>query len=103
MYAIVNISDQQFRVEPDSSVIVPLLKAEPGEAITFDEVLLYNDGSETRIGKPMVEGCSVTAEIVKHGLGKKVSVFKKKRRQGYRRNKGHRQAFTEIVIKGIRG
>ena len=51
----------------------------------------------------MVEGCSVTAEIVKHGLGKKVSVFKKKRRQGYRRNKGHRQAFTEIVIKGISG
>ncbi len=101
MYAIVNIMSQQFKVEPEATLQVPLMKGEAGDAVNFDEVLLYNDGQDVKVGTPTVEGCSVSAEILRHGMGRKVSVFKKKRRKNYRRNKSHRQAFTEIRIKGI--
>ena len=101
MYAIVNIMSQQFRVEPDATLQVPLMKGEIGDAVNFDEVLLYHDGKSTSVGTPNVAGCSVAAEIVRHGMSRKISVFKKKRRKNYRRNKSHRQAFTEIRIKGI--
>ena len=101
MYAIVNIMSQQVRVEPEATYQVPLMKGEVGDAVKFDEVLLYNDGKSTSVGAPNVEGCSVAAEIVRHGAGRKVSVFKKKRRKNYRRNKSHRQAFTEIRVKSI--
>jgi large subunit ribosomal protein L21 len=101
MYAIVNIMSMQFRVEPEATLQVPLMEGETGDAVKFDEVLLYNDGKDTTIGTPTVNGCSVAAEIVRHGVGRKVSVFKKKRRKNYRRNKSHRQNFTEILITGI--
>lgn len=101
MYAIVNIKDVQYRVEPEETLQVPLMHAEPGTAVTLDKVLLLNDGDTISVGSPHVEGCTIAAEIVRHGLGDKVRVFKKKRRKNYRRNKGHRQAFTEIVIKSI--
>ena len=101
MYAIVNIMSQQFRVEPEATLQVPLMQGETGDAVIFDKVLLYNDGNDTAIGTPTVHGCSVSAEIVRHGMGRKISVFKKKRRKNYRRNKSHRQAFTEIRIMGI--
>ena len=101
MYAIVNIKDVQFRVEPEATLQVPLMDAEPGTAVTLDQVLLLSNDGSISVGAPHVEGCSVAAEIVRHGLGDKVRVFKKKRRKNYRRNKGHRQPFTEIVIKSI--
>ncbi len=101
MYAIVNIMSMQFRVEPEATLQVPLMEGETGDAVNFNEVLLYNDGKDTTIGTPTVSGCSVAAEIVRHGLTRKVSVFKKKRRKNYRRNKSHRQNFTEIRITGI--
>jgi len=101
MYAIVSIMSQQFRVEPEATLQVPQMAGEAGDAVEFDEVLLYHDGKTASVGTPTVAGCSVAAEIVRHGLSKKVSVFKKKRRKNYRRNKSHRQAFTEIRIKSI--
>lgn len=101
MYAIVSIKDHQFRVEPDARIQVPLIEGDEGAKLSFDEVLLYSDGTETTVGTPRVDGCTVTAEIIRHGLAKKVNVFKKKRRKNYRRNKGHRQGFTEIRIVGI--
>lgn len=101
MYAIVNIMSMQFKVEPEATYQVPLMQGETGDAVNFDEVLLYNDGEATTVGTPTVSGCSVAAEIVRHGVGRKVSVFKKKRRKNYRRNKSHRQNFTEIRIKAI--
>ncbi|MDO9172035.1 MAG: 50S ribosomal protein L21 [bacterium] len=101
MYAIVNIQSLQFRVEPDHKVRVPLIDGNAGDQLTFDEVLLLNDGAQTTIGAPRVAGAAVTAEILGHGLADKVHVFKKKKRQNYRRNRGHRQAFTEIRITGI--
>ncbi len=101
MYAIVNIKAVQFRVEPEVTLQVPLMDMEPGTAVTFDEVLLLSNDGTISVGAPHVAGCTVAAEILRHGLGDKVRVFKKKRRKNYRRNKGHRQPFTEIKIKSI--
>ena len=67
------------------------LEAEPGETVTFERVLVASSGSDVAVGVPLVEGASVTAEVLRHGRDKKVVVFKRKRRKGYRRKKGHRQ------------
>jgi len=101
MYAVVKIKNQQYRVEPDHLLTVPSLESEVGQTINFDEVLLLKDGNEVRVGEPLLPGCSVAAEIVRHGRSRKIVVFKKKRRKNYRRKKGHRQPFTEILIKEI--
>jgi large subunit ribosomal protein L21 len=66
-------------------------------------VLLYSDGDDVRVGQPKLEGVKVTAEVVEHGREKKITVFKMKRRKGYRRKKGHRQDYTLIRIKEIKG
>lgn len=101
MYAIVKIKNQQFKVEPENVLQVPLMDEEVGASLTFDEVLLFNDGQEVRVGTPTVDGCKVTAEVVGHGVGPKLLVFKKKKRDNYRRTTGHRQQYTELVIKDI--
>ncbi len=101
MYAVVKIKNQQYRVEAGRFVQVPLLENEVGSAVTFDEVLLSSDGAEIKVGDPLVDGAAVTAEVVRHGRSRKIVVFKKKRRKNYRRKKGHRQFFTEILIKDI--
>jgi large subunit ribosomal protein L21 len=73
--------------------------AEPGDKVTFDQVLLTGDGPDgVLVGTPVVEGASVTAEVLRHGRDRKLIVFKRKRRKGYRRKQGHRQDFTEIRI-----
>ena len=101
MYAVVKIADQQFRVQSDERLIVPRLDGEAGGKVEFSQVLLYSNGEDVRIGTPVVEGCHVAAEIVRQGRGRKIVVFKKKRRKNYRRKRGHRQLFTEIRITGI--
>ena len=103
MYAVVKIKNQQFRVQPDLQFQVPLLDNEVGDSVTFDEVLMFADGDDVKVGTPNVEGASVAAEILGHGRSRKIVVFKKKRRKNYRRKNGHRQAFTEIKITGING
>ncbi|MCP4571900.1 MAG: 50S ribosomal protein L21 [bacterium] len=103
MYAVVKIKKQQYRVSPDLSLQVPLLDNEVGETVKFDEVLMFADGDEVKVGAPTVEGASVDAEIVSHGRSRKIVVFKKKRRKNYRRKNGHRQQYTEIKITGING
>lgn len=102
MYAVIKTGGKQFRAEPGKSLRVPSLAVEPGETVTFDEVLLASDGEEVKVGAPSVDGASVTAEVVKHGRDKKVIVFKRKRRKGYRKKQGHRQGFTEIRIDEVR-
>ena len=75
------------------------LDVEPGDSVTFDHVLLAGDGSDdVKVGTPIVDGASVKAEVIRHGRGDKVIVFKRKRRKGYRKKQGHRQNFTEIRI-----
>lgn len=102
MYAVVKIAGKQFRVEKDTRVKVPLLSAEPGKHVHFDQVLLFqNEQGELAIGNPVLEKINVTALVLKHGREKKVIVYHKKRRKGYQRKKGHRQDFTLLEIKDI--
>ena len=101
MYAIVEIAGQQFKVAKDQKVFVHRLAQEEGSNVSFDQVLLLDDGKAVMLGAPAITGASVEAKVVKHLKGDKVIVFKKKRRKGYRVKNGHRQALTEILIEGI--
>ena len=103
MYAVVKIKGQQFRVEPDTTLQVPLLADEVGARLNFDEVLMVSDGASVKVGVPTVAGAAVKAEVLSHGLSRKIVIFKKKRRKNYRRKTGHRQPFTSIRITGITG
>ena len=100
MYAIVEIAGQQFKVVKDQKVFVHRLQEKEGSKVTFDNVLLLDDGKIT-LGAPAIKGAVVTAKILNHLKGDKVIVFKKKRRKGYRVKNGHRQFLTEIQIDGI--
>ena len=101
MYAIVEMAGQQFKVAKDQKVYVHRLQEEEGKKVTFDKVLLLEDGGNVTIGAPVIEGAAVEAKIVKHLKGDKVIVFKKKRRKGYQKKNGHRQYLTEIVVESI--
>ena len=101
MYAVVKIKGHQFRVTPDLKFQVPLLTEEVGGTVIFDEVMLVADGDRIQVGTPIIEGATVSAEVLDHGRSRKIVVFKKKRRKNYRRKNGHRQPYTEIQIKGI--
>ena len=102
MYAIIRTGDKQFRAEPGQMLRVPALGAEVGQTVTFDQVLVAATGDEVRVGAPTVEGATVLAEVVKHGKGAKIIIFKRKRRKNYRRKQGHRQKFTEVRVSEIR-
>ena len=102
MYAIIRSGDKQFRAEPGMTLKVPSLDADVGDTVTFDQVLMTGDAEDISIGAPVVEGATVTAEVVRHGRGRKVIVFKWKRRKNYRRKQGHRQGYTEVRIGEIR-
>ena len=97
-YAIFVSGGQQFRAEPGKTIQVPKLKAEPGAKVTFDRVLLTSDGKKVHAGAPVVRGAKVTGEVVRHGKGEKIRIFRFARRAGYRRHAGHRQQFTEVKI-----
>jgi large subunit ribosomal protein L21 len=101
MYAVFQTGGKQFRAEPGYRIRVPTLAAEPGETVTFDRVLVASDGSEISVGAPLVSGATVTAEVLRHGRDKKVIVFKRKRRKGFRLKKGHRQWFTEVLVNQV--
>ncbi len=104
MYAIVDIAGQQFKVEKEKNIYVHRLKANEGDNVEFEKVLLIdNDGKDVKIGDPVVEGAKVTAKVLSHVKGDKVIVFKKKRRKGYKVKNGHRQQFTHIQIENIEG
>lgn len=101
MYAIVEILGQQFKVEEGKEIFVHRMQGEAGDEVTFDKVYLIENGDDIRIGKPTVEGASVTAKIIENVRGDKVLVFKKKRRKSYQKMTGHRQDFTKISIEKI--
>jgi len=100
-YAIIRTGGKQFRVEPGRTYKIPSLEGEAGGAVEFNDVLLGNDGTAVKTGVPSLKGASVTAEIVRHGRGDKIIVFKQKRRKNYARKRGHRQGFTEVRINDI--
>ena len=101
MYAIVEIAGQQFKVRKDQKIFVHRLAEKEGSKVTFDKVLLTDDGKKVNIGTPTTNGASVSAKILAHMRGDKVLVFKKKRRKGYQKLNGHRQDLTQIEIEGI--
>ena len=101
MYAVFRTGGKQFRAEPGKKIRVPNLEVEPGDSVTFDDVLLASDGKDIQVGAPLVDGAKVKAEVVRHGRDRKIIVFKRKRRKGYRRKQGHRQGFTEIRVEEI--
>jgi len=102
MYAVFQTGGKQFRAEPGLRLRIPSLDIEPGDPVTFDQVLLAGDGEEkVLVGTPTVDGASVKAEVIRHGRANKIIVFKRKRRKGYRKKQGHRQNFTEIRIEEV--
>jgi large subunit ribosomal protein L21 len=101
MYAIVEISGKQFRAEKDTVLKVPTLHQDVGEKVEFSNILLTCDGTKTKIGSPTVKDAKIAAEVVEHGRDKKIVVFKKKRRKGYKVKRGHQQSFTKIKISGV--
>ena len=100
-YAIIRTGGKQFRVEPGKTIRIPSLVGEAGTTVEFNDVLLGSDGSNVRTGVPSLSGAKVTGEIVKHGRGEKIVVFKFKRRKNYAKKQGHRQGFTEVRINDI--
>ena len=100
MYAIVEIAGQQFKVAKDQKVFVHRLEEKEGSKVSFDKVLLLDDGKVT-IGAPVINNAVVTAKVLGHLKGDKVIVFKKKRRKGFKKKNGHRQFLSEIQIEGI--
>jgi large subunit ribosomal protein L21 len=101
MYAIVNINGIQTRVEPEAVIQVARLTGEPGAQLTFDQVLLVADGDSIAVGQPYVQGASLTAEVVEHFRGKKIHIFRYKRRQDYRKRRGYRDDLTRLRVTGI--
>ncbi|MEW5775097.1 MAG: 50S ribosomal protein L21 [Thermodesulfobacteriota bacterium] len=101
MYAIVQTGGKQIRVEEGRSIKVEKLPAEAGAEVVLDKVLLVEAGGAPKIGTPFVSGAKVTCQVVEHGRDKKIVVFKKKRRNDYKKKQGHRQEFTTLKITGI--
>tara|TARA_Y100000590_G_scaffold364139_1_gene422243 strand:- start:6205 stop:6753 length:549 start_codon:yes stop_codon:yes gene_type:complete len=101
MTAVIKTGGKQYSVNKDDILIVEKLPDDEGKKITFNDVLMLTEGDKTLIGTPYVENAIVTAEILEQSRAKKIIVFKKKRRQNYRRTKGHRQLQTKIKIVDI--
>ncbi len=100
MYAIIESGGKQYRVEPELKIAVEKLDAENGQKITLDKVLLVG-GEECKIGAPYVEGATVIAEVLEQFRGKKVTVFKRRRRKDSKVKRGHRQDYTRLLVKEI--
>jgi len=103
MYAVIKTGGKQYRVQAGDLLVVEKLGGEPGSTVTFDEVLMLGDGAGVTIGAPVIEGAVVEGALVETRKGEKIKVFKKIRRQGYRRTGGHRQQQTVIRVTSIAG
>jgi large subunit ribosomal protein L21 len=103
MFAVVRTGGKQFRVAPGQAIRVEKLEGAVGDTVELDQVLMIGGEGESRIGVPLVEGAKVVSTITAQGRGPKIVVFKMKRRKGYRRKTGHRQAYTELRVDRIEG
>lgn len=103
MYAVIAAGGKQHRVEEGEVLRLEKIEAATGETVDFDQVLLVANGEDVKIGAPIVEGAKVTAEILSHGRGDKVTIIKFRRRKHSMTRQGHRQWYTEVKITGIKG
>ena len=103
MYAVIKTGGKQYRVAPGDTLFVESLEAGEGEAVALDQILMIVDGDKVSVGSPTVDGADVQAQVVAHGRGKKVKIIKFRRRKHYRRQAGHRQNFTQLLITSING
>ncbi|AYC29740.1 50S ribosomal protein L21 [Paenisporosarcina cavernae] len=100
MYAIIETGGKQIKVEKGQEIYIEKLAVDADEVVTFDKVLFVG-GDDVKVGVPFVEGAAVKAKAIKHGRGKKITVFKYKSKKNYRRKQGHRQPYTKLVIEDI--
>ncbi len=103
MYAIIETGGKQQKAVPGATLQVERLAAEVGETVRLDRVMLVSRDGQVSLGRPYVDGASVTATVTAQDRGPKVLVFKKKKRKGYRRTKGHRQSYTSLRVEAIEG
>ena len=101
MYAVVKTGGKQYRVSKDDILKVERLAGEAGDVVTLDDVLMVGNGKDITVGEPQVAGAAVAAEILEQGRAAKITIFKKRRRQNYRRKKGHRQLLTVLKVTEI--
>lgn len=101
MYAVIKTGGKQHRVAPGQTIRVEKIEGQVGDVVTIGDVLLICADDEFKVGQPLLAGASVTARIVEQHRDKKVKVFKRKRRKGYRRTKGHRQYYTALNVQEI--
>ena len=102
MYALVEYSGKQFFLKEGEKLKIPFLDEKVGTKVSFEKVLLYNDGKNEKVGSPYIKSLSFNAKIISHGKNKKIVVFKKKRRKGYHKKNGHRQQFTMVEIEKLK-
>ncbi len=103
MYAVIRTGNKQYRVSPGESIDVEKLPVEAGSSVNLEVLLVAPDGGDPLIGRPLVEGASVTATVVEHYRAKKVLIWKYRPGLRYRRRRGHRQTYTRLRIEGISG
>ena len=103
MYAVIKTGGKQYRVKPGDMLIVEKLTGDAGAEVSFDQVLALGEGADVQLGAPLVEGALVKATLVETRKGEKIKIFKKIRRQGYRRTRGHRQQETVLRVTSIAG
>ena len=101
MYVIVDIQGQQFKVQKDQKLFVHRINANEGDTVEFAKVLLIGNDDDITIGSPTIDGAKVVLEVLSHVKGDKVLIFKKKRRKGYQKLNGHRQQFSQVLVKEI--
>ena len=102
MYAVIKTGGKQFQVSEGDVIQVEKLEGQPGDTVEIDEVLMLRTDSDVKIGAPLVEGAAVSATILDQTKGKKIVVYKFKRRKDYRRKQGHRQKYTKLRIDAIK-
>ena len=100
-HAVIITGGKQYRVAEGDVIFVEKLEVDAGEEVTFDKVLCVVDEENSTIGKPFVEGATVTAKVVKNGKSAKIRVYKMKPKKGYRRTQGHRQPYTKLSVEAI--
>jgi len=102
VFAVVKTGGKQYVVKPGDRLKVEKIEGKPGDLVELKEVLLVNQEGDLKVGEPLLDSASVTAEIVEQGRAPKIIVFKKRPKKGYKRKKGHRQYFTTLEIKEIK-